>query len=108
VNHSRVYALATGGPPLGLFADARYEEGSIVLHPGDVLVACSDGILEAFRGSGNGAEEFGDERVLEVIQENRQRSVEEIVAGLVRAVQAFTGGAPVRDDMTAVVVRFLG
>ena len=108
VNNNHVYRLATGGPPLGLFGDARYEEGRIALHPGDVLVACSDGILEAARGSGNGDEEFGEQRVLEVVQERRQRSAEEIVAGLVRAVRAFTGEAPPRDDMTAVVVRFLG
>jgi sigma-B regulation protein RsbU (phosphoserine phosphatase) len=108
VNHTRVYRLATGGPPLGLFGDARYEEGSIVLHPGDVLVACSDGILEALGEGGSGDEEFGEERVLEVIQDHRHQSAEEIVAGLVRAVRAFTGGAALRDDMTAVVVRFLG
>ncbi len=108
VNHSRVYRLATGGPPLGLFGDARYEEGSIVLHPGDVLVTCSDGILEALGESRSGDEEFGEERVLEVIQEHRHQSAEAIVARLVRAVRAFTGGAALRDDMTAVVVRFLG
>ena len=108
VNHSHVYRLATGGPPLGLFDDARFEEASIVLHAGDVLVACSDGILEAVGDNGNGGEEFGDGRVLEVIREHRERSAREIVERLVSAVRTFTAGAPPRDDVTAVVVRFLG
>ena len=108
VNRNHVYRLATGGPPLGLFGDARFEEASIVLHPGDVLVACSDGILEAVGGNGNGGEEFGEERLLDVIRKHRERSAREIIESLIGAVQAFTAGAHPRDDMTAVVVRYLG
>ncbi|MCG6928792.1 MAG: serine/threonine-protein phosphatase [Acidobacteria bacterium] len=108
VNHSHVYRLATGGRPLGLFGDARYEEGSIVLCPGDVLVACSDGVLEASAEDGGQSEEFGEGRVLDVVRRYRQRNASEIVAGLVSAVRTFTDGEPPRDDMTAVVVRFLG
>lgn len=108
VNHSHVYRLATGGPPLGLFGAARYEEASIALCTGDVLVTCSDGVLEALGGDGHQSEEFGEGRVLEVVRAHREQSAQEIVQQLVTAVRTFTGGAPPRDDMTAVVVRFLG
>jgi len=108
VNRNHVYRLATGGPPLGLFGDARFEEASIPLHPGDILTTCSDGILEAVGTHGNGGEEFGEARVLDVIQEHREGSADEIVESLVSAVQAFTAGARPSDDMTAVVVRYLG
>jgi serine phosphatase RsbU (regulator of sigma subunit) len=43
-----------------------------------------------------------------VIREHRDKSAREIVESLVSAVRKFTAGAPLRDDMTAVVVRFLG
>jgi sigma-B regulation protein RsbU (phosphoserine phosphatase) len=108
VNQNHVYRLATGGPPLGLFGDARFEEAIITLHPGDILATCSDGILEAIGGNGNPSEEFGEGRVLDVIRRHRERSASEIVESLVRAVQAFTAGTRPSDDMTAVVVRFLG
>jgi len=106
LNRHAVHRLATGGPPLGLWDGPRFEEASLTLHPGDLLAACSDGILEAAGGNGDVTEEFGERRVLEVVWRNRERSTSEIVQSLVTAVQEFTSGVPVYDDMTAVVVRY--
>jgi sigma-B regulation protein RsbU (phosphoserine phosphatase) len=106
VNRHSVHRLATGGPPLGLWDRPRFEEASLTLHPGDLLAACSDGILEAADGSGNATEEFGERRVLEVVWRNREKSTSEIVQSLVAAVHDFTAGTPPHDDMTAVVVRY--
>jgi len=107
VNRHNVYRLAAGGPPLGMLSEARFEEAAIDLHTGDVLTACSDGVVEAIRETGNGGEEFGDARVLDVVQRNREQSAKEIVKSLLTAVHDFTAGAHPRDDLTAVVVRYL-
>lgn len=106
LNRHSVHRLATGGPPLGLWSTARFEETSRTLHPGDLLAACSDGILDAEGGNGNGAEEFGERRVLDVIWRHREKSTREIVESLVAAVGEFSAGAHPHDDMTAVVVRY--
>jgi sigma-B regulation protein RsbU (phosphoserine phosphatase) len=107
VNQHQVHRLAAGGPPLGMLSEARFEEATVELHTGDVLTACSDGIVEAVRETGHGSEEFGDARILDVVQASREQSAKEIVKSLVTAVHDFTGGAHPRDDMTAVVVRYL-
>lgn len=106
VNQHRVSRLTTGGPPLGLWSSARFEEASLALHTGDLLAACSDGILDAVGGNGNGGEEFGERRVLDAIWRHREKSTPEIVESLVAAVGQFTAGTRPHDDMTAVVVRY--
>jgi sigma-B regulation protein RsbU (phosphoserine phosphatase) len=108
VNRRRVYRLATGGPPLGLWCEARFEEASLALHPGDILAACSDGVLEAVGGYGPSREEFGDSRFLDAVWRHRDRSANEIVQSLVTTVREFTAGEGPHDDMTALVVRYLG
>jgi sigma-B regulation protein RsbU (phosphoserine phosphatase) len=108
VNQHRVYRLATGGPPLGLFSDARFEESTLTLHTGDLLAACSDGILEAVGSNGSGGEEFGEGRVLDVVWGHRDQSTNQIVESLVTAVESFAGGRSPQDDMTVLVVRYLG
>ena len=47
-----VRALSTGGPPLGLVLDARYEEETVALSGGDLVVVVSDGITDALNASG--------------------------------------------------------
>lgn len=104
VNRHGVYRLSTGGPPLGMFPEARFEEAGLDLHTGDLLFVASDGLLEAVRG--RDGEEFGDDRVLHVLSEHRARSAREIVGHLMTAVEEFVGEAGLRDDMTAIVVRY--
>jgi serine/threonine protein phosphatase PrpC len=78
----------------------------VELRTGDVLAACSDGIVEAVRETESGSEEFGDAGVLDAVQASRERSAKEIVKSLVTAVHDFTAGGHPRDNMTAVIVRY--
>jgi sigma-B regulation protein RsbU (phosphoserine phosphatase) len=90
------------GVPLGSFAGSTYDELSFELSQGDVYVFCSDGVFEANDGLGR---EFGAERLLKVVGDNRTRSARDIVDAIFAAVWSFRGDTPPNDDMTAVALR---
>jgi sigma-B regulation protein RsbU (phosphoserine phosphatase) len=96
--------LTAGGMPVGLLGIARYEEAALDLHPGDLVVAFSDGIGEATNEQGQIWDESEIERVLLAC---RDCSAQHVVERLVAAADAFTGSAEQADDMTAVVARVL-
>ena len=74
----------------------------IALEPGDILALVSDGIFEY---NGPGGEEFGEDRVKNLLSAHHGRPAAEICALLFAAVQEFAGAAPQEDDMTVVLVR---
>jgi phosphoserine phosphatase RsbU/P len=104
-----VRRLEAGGPVVGLLPFAPYEQASVQLDVGDTIVVFSDGISEALSSSG---EEWGDDRLLAAMQEAmqgaEQRTAQLLVERLVTAVRQFTRGAPQSDDITAMVIRYLG
>jgi sigma-B regulation protein RsbU (phosphoserine phosphatase) len=100
-----VRRLEVGGPVIGLLPVAPYEQESVPLDPGDVVVAFSDGVSEAMSRTG---EEFGDDRLLDVALAGVSLPVEDQVDRIVSAVREFTRGAPQSDDITVMVLRYLG
>lgn len=94
--------LDEGGPVLGVVPDAVYRQASIRLAPGDLLVMYSDGIVEAENSDG---EQFGEERLLAILQENHKRSSEEIRNEVLSRVRSFLGGQHPPDDLTLLVAR---
>ena len=70
--------------------------------PGDAFVALTDGYIEARSPAG---QQFGNDRMLAVIRENRGRPASEILEELKEAVQVFCGTGAPTDDLTAVIVR---
>jgi sigma-B regulation protein RsbU (phosphoserine phosphatase) len=60
--------LDKGGPILGAFKDAVFDEGTVQLHPGDAVVVFSDGVTEAVNDDG---EEFGENRLWECLEAHR-------------------------------------
>jgi len=91
-----------GGVPLGLFPDSQYEETSLELHPGDVLVFYSDGVVEMRNDSG---EEFGLKRLAETVSSSCEKSPEEIVKSVSAALAEFIGRVRPQDDRTMIVIR---
>jgi len=71
------------------------------LHPGDLLVICTDGVTEA---PNRQAEEYGEVRLAELIRENRDSPVNELLAAVQASVQEFSG-ATQADDITVIVAR---
>jgi hypothetical protein len=95
--------LDTGGPVLGLLPAARYEQARCDIHPGDVLVLYSDGLIEA---TSPGGEEYGEGRLRDVLATTASGAPESILDAILTSVDAFAGPAPLRDDLTLVVARF--
>ena len=98
-----VRRLETGGPIVGLFEFASFEEEGVQLEPGDWLVVFSDGVSEALSASG---EEFGDDRIIECVQALRETTPRAMLDGLFARVRDFIAGAPQSDDVTALVMRY--
>ncbi len=94
--------LGSTGFPLGVDPDADFPAGPPTpLHPGDLVLLVTDGILEARAPDGDS---FGAERTLAVVRAHRAETPAEIIAALLKAAGAFSPEAQV-DDMTAVVIK---
>ena len=107
-NRRSVRHLTVGGTPLGLFSDAIYKEESQVMAPGDTLVVFSDGVTEARGRARNPNEEFGDMRVLEAVREHPEATASAVLDHLLAKLRGFARQRQQRDDVTALVMRYLG
>jgi serine phosphatase RsbU (regulator of sigma subunit) len=98
--------LNTGGPIVGLFESANYEQETIQLEKGDMVVVWSDGVSEAQDAAGG---EFGDRRVQDVVErEGTTGSADTLVHQVIANVKGFIQGAVLNDDITVMVVRYRG
>jgi serine phosphatase RsbU (regulator of sigma subunit) len=84
--------------PLGLFPGVDYREQTVSLEPGDRVLLVSDGVIEATSPDGD---EFGDERLKELITDTRAQRPAEAVRRITRAVIDHRQ-VPLRDDATVV------
>ncbi|MEO5936311.1 MAG: SpoIIE family protein phosphatase, partial [Terriglobales bacterium] len=98
-----VRRLEIGGTVIGLFDEVTYEESSVVLRPQDIFVAYSDGITEPENEFG----EFGEQRLLELIRDNRTLPLARISEIVTTAVQDWIGAEEQPDDVTLVLARAL-
>jgi sigma-B regulation protein RsbU (phosphoserine phosphatase) len=94
--------LTTGGTVVGLLESFPYQQESLQLVPGDVLVAFTDGIGEAMNPAD---EEWGEERLIQTVQAARELPANEILSRIMAAADGFAAGAKQHDDMTLVVLR---
>ena len=94
--------LTNGGPVIGLFDFSRYEEETVQLRSGDVLVAFTDGVSEALDKEG---EEYGEDRLQTIAEKVAYLSAREIRLAIIQDVQAWCDGAPQHDDLTFVVMK---
>ena len=97
-----IVRLEEGGTVLGLFDIAQFTEGESELQPGDILVIFTDGISEAW---GANDEEFGEDRLAELVRDNASLSATELEELIQKEVDTFTDGAPATDDKTIIVVK---
>jgi serine phosphatase RsbU (regulator of sigma subunit) len=98
----RTRLLDEGGPLLGAIEGAEYQNGELVLEPGDTLVAYSDGILECRNPA---EEEFGMERLIAALRQAKGHSAHGMLMMLLAAVQDFANGRPLCDDLSLTVIQ---
>ena len=103
IGEGGVRRLEVGGMIVGLFPGAEYEQETVQLVPGDVIVVFSDGVSEAVSATG---EEFGEDRIRDTVLAVRHEAPEDIQRGLLQQVREFTRGAMQNDDITALVVTY--
>jgi phosphoserine phosphatase RsbU/P len=103
-HQGHAHMIEAAGLPLGMFADAAYDETTIHASPGDIFVFFSDGIVDA---STLKDEQFGRVRLEHVIskQADQDASAQDIVSAIFHAADEFSAGAPVFDDQTVVVLK---
>ena len=97
--------LKRTGMALGVMPDAAYAmEGPMRLAKGDTLILLTDGLEETTNGEG---ELFGSQRVIEVVNENRELGAAKIVETVFETLARFSGGAEQEDDYTMIVAKVL-
>ena len=92
--------LRDGGAVLGVFASRNYEMGSTQLSAGDRVILFTDGVTEACNPVG---EEFGEARLLRLLEDHRTLSANELQAKIIAVVAEFSGGRW-QDDATLLVL----
>jgi phosphoserine phosphatase RsbU/P len=92
--------LQEGGGVLGVFAEQSYGLGTVRLAPGDRVVLFTDGVTEACNPVG---EEFGEMRLLSLLEEHRALPAGEIQRKIDAAISEFSGGHRT-DDATLLVL----
>jgi sigma-B regulation protein RsbU (phosphoserine phosphatase) len=97
-----VEQLKLEGFPIGIFDDVTYDEWSVKLGSGDILVLFSDGLTEAANLDGHF---FGAKRLRALLEANRDLSSNELADRLLDEVREFTQGAAIRDDRALVVMK---
>jgi sigma-B regulation protein RsbU (phosphoserine phosphatase) len=86
---------------IGLFDEMAFDERTVELKPNDIFVAFSDGVTEPENEFG----EFGEQRLIELILENRRHSLPRISDAALAAVQDWIGSGEQPDDITLVFAR---
>lgn len=99
-----VIRLDVGGPVAGLLPHVQYEQGTLLLEPGDLLVALTDGISEAMNPSD---EEWGVENMICCVRESSGVGCRDLIECVIASADTFTAGAKQHDDMTLVVARII-
>jgi sigma-B regulation protein RsbU (phosphoserine phosphatase) len=102
-NTTEIIRLDMGGPVIGLLPTCVYEQGSVALRAGDLLVAFTDGISEAMNADD---QEWGEQRLIEVVLSAREVAIPAaLISQIMAAADSFVGSAPQHDDMTLVIAR---
>ena len=113
--HAPPYLLTPSGDfetlnePAGSMADAsedaNFKTGRMTLPLDACIILFSDGVTESVNANG---EFFSERRLRDVIGRFRSGSAEELVTNIIGEVNAFSAGAPLPDDVTAMALRYTG
>jgi sigma-B regulation protein RsbU (phosphoserine phosphatase) len=100
--YPNAHLLRARGIVLGIVSDISLQESQVSIEPGDVLVLYTDGVTEPINAN---EEEFGMERLVEVLANNHHKPCSEIVSCIRTAVSSFAGDQPEFDDYTLMSLK---
>ena len=93
--------LGDGGFPLGMLPDRSFDALEYHVEKGDRLFLCSDGILECTNAAG---EEFGQQRLMEVLNQHRESSLDTLLKSLQSTMHEWAGSTEFADDVTLLAL----
>jgi sigma-B regulation protein RsbU (phosphoserine phosphatase) len=102
VRNGRHEKLDINGMVVGAFPFATYNESSVQLESGDLLVFYTDGITEPENEYG---EMFGDERLISLVEKYSERDDQKLISLVLDSVRQWTGSPELFDDMTLLLAR---
>jgi putative ABC transport system permease protein len=94
--------LSAGGTVVGMFPEMEYEEATVELCPGDVLLVFTDGVPEAHNPAN---EEFGEERLQQLLRQTAHLPANEIRARISAEMKNWMRDAEQYDDLTFIVMK---
>ena len=100
--NGEVEYLREGGMVVGVLPGETYKRGYLLLEPGDVFVACTDGITEAMDPQN---EEYGLDRMVEVVRKHRTEPAQRILDNLIADVDRFSRGGTHEDDRVVLILK---
>jgi len=101
-SNGKMELLEQGSAALNILTDAKFNSDSIKLEPGDQIIFYTDGVTEVFSLN---SEEYGVERLKNIIRESKVKTASEIVSNIVKSIESFSGSKLFRDDFTLIVLK---
>ncbi|HOM39017.1 MAG TPA: SpoIIE family protein phosphatase, partial [Spirochaetota bacterium] len=99
----KVETIKTQTMPIGIMPNnPQYQDVKVSLSPGDIVVVFTDGVTEAMNET---REEFTEERLFKIIEENSNLSSKELNAKIIQELANFVGSAPQHDDISLIVMK---
>ena len=87
---------------IGILPKVHLSDARITFAPGDMLVAYTDGLTEAFDKQG---QQFGEQRLQETLNDHKKKSARKVLDTIEHRLHAFIGGASQSDDITLLVMK---
>ena len=98
----QVNYLNTGGIVLGFMEAQFYKQEEVNFEPGDIFIAYTDGVTETMDLN---EAEFGEERIINIVKQNKTKTVYEIKSALSEALSAFSNNTLNADDLTIIIAK---
>jgi len=96
--------LESGGMIVGLFPDVKYDCDTVQMRPGDILVACTDGITEAMDPAGD---EFSRLRLAKLVSGLRSEKPQRILSAVIEEVEKHSRGGMYEDDRILLILKMI-
>ena len=101
---NKIETMDTEGLPVGIEPSARYKQKNTTLNKGDIVIAYTDGIIEAMDTEGK---QYGYDTLVNMVKSNTDCTTEELKNLINKDLEEFTRGAKQHDDQTMIIIKIL-